>query len=85
VSGREVPLLAGVVELGPLADDGTVRGLAVQRVKDHAVADIADRVVTAGRDDVRLPVARVGGTLSPLCALGPAVSNGIRCALTSFR
>ena len=52
-SGREVPLLAGVVELGPLADDGAVRGLAVERVEDHAVADSTAPLASSNGAGVR--------------------------------
>src|ERR1035438_8540408 len=51
-SGFDVPLLAGVVELGPLADHRPVSGFAVLRVQHHAVGDVADRVVAARRGDV---------------------------------
>src|SRR5580704_18240321 len=48
-SGLDVPLLAGVVELGPLADHRPAGGFAVLGVQDHAVADVADGVVAAHR------------------------------------
>src|SRR5881397_3348618 len=53
-SGGDVPLLAGVVQLGPLADERAVRGAAVGHVQRHAAVDVADRVVAAGRGDVPL-------------------------------
>src|ERR1700691_4165720 len=74
-SGLDVPLLAGVVELGPLANRGPVGGFAVLRVQDHAVGDVADGVVAARGGDVPFlaQVAERGPQVGEGAVPGPAV------------